>query len=111
MLKKKNRVNKHLFTDVIKGGTVYYSQNLSLRVIKTQDSKPKFSVYAPKKELKSAVKRNLLRRRAQAVLHKILTKVDQKINCVILLKKGALDIPFPKLEDEIIFLLKKARIL
>ena len=111
MLKKKNRVNKHLFTDIIQKGVVYYSQNLSLRFIKTQNQKPRFSVYVPKKELKSAVKRNLLRRRAQAVLRKILTKVDQKINCVILLKKGALDLPFLKLEDEIIFLLKKARIL
>lgn len=111
MLKQQNRVNKHLFADVIKGGFSYYGQNASLKTVKTQDFKPKFSVYAPKKEVKSAVKRNLIRRRAQSVLQKVLPKTNPCFNTVILLKKGALDLPFSKLEDEIIFLLKKAKIL
>lgn len=111
MLKKQNRLNKHFFTDVIKEGVSYRSQNISLKIVKTPDTKPRFSVYVPKKELKSAVKRNLLRRRAQSALRKILPKAGFNFNAVILLKKGALTLPYSKLEEEIIFLLRKAKIL
>lgn len=111
MLKKQNRVNKHLFADVIKEGISYRSQNISLKTVKTPDTKPRFSVYVPKKELKSAVKRNLLRRRAQSALRKILPKAGLNFKVVILLKKRALTLPFSKLEDEIVFLLKKAGVL
>lgn len=110
MLKKQNRVNKHLFVGVVKGGVAYYSQNTSLKVIKTSDPVSRFSVYTPKKEVKSAVKRNLLRRRVQFILQKVLPKTKQGHNTVIFLKKGILKLPFFKLEDEVVFLLKKAKL-
>lgn len=111
MLKKQHRVNKHLFIDVIKGGVAYYSQNTSLKVVKTSDLVSRFSVYTPKKEVKSAVKRNLLRRRVQFILQKVLPKTNKGYNTVIFLKKGTLSLPFSKLKDEVVFLLKKAKLL
>lgn len=111
MLKKQYRVNKHLFVDVIKGGVAYYSQNTSLKVIKTDDFMSRFSVYTPKKEVKSTVKRNLSRRRVQFILQKVLPKINNHHNAVFFLKKGILNLPFLRLEDEVVFLLKKAKIL
>ena len=111
MLRKQNRVNKHLFVDVVKKGVTYYNPNTSLKTIKTISPKSGFSVYTPKKEVKSAVKRNLIRRRVQFILQKVLPKINHSHNTVILLKKGVLKLPFYKLEDEIVFLLKKAKIL
>ncbi|MBU6430852.1 MAG: ribonuclease P protein component [Patescibacteria group bacterium] len=111
MLKKKNRVDKSLFKDVVRKGVGYYSQNIFLKIVKNSPVKPKFSVSAPKKEIKTAVKRNLLKRRIFSILHKVLPKTKPPFICVIFAKKEALNLPYSKLEDEIVFLLKKAKIL
>ena len=111
MLNKKNKVNKALFGIVIKKGFGYFSQNISLKVIKTAGAGARFGVSVSKKELKTAVKRNLLKRRALSILRKIDPKSGAGLSCVLFLKKGALDIPYQKLQDEIVFLLKKAKIL
>lgn len=111
MLKKKNKVNTALFKVVIKKGLGYFNQNISLKIIKTADTEPKFGVSVSKKELKTAVKRNLLKRRVLSVLRKIQPQLNPGFNCVFFLKKGALDLPYQKLQDEIIFLLKKANLI
>lgn len=108
MLKKKNKINAALFKVVIKKGSGYFSQNISLKIIKTADTRSRFGVSVSKKELKTAVKRNLLKRRALSILRKIKPQINPGLNCVFFLKKGALDLPYPKLQDEIVFLLKKA---
>ena len=113
MLKKKNKVDKSLFVVVVKRGSGYFSQNASLKVLKTVDSNCKFGVSVSKKELKKAVDRNLLKRRALSVLKDIEPKISATagFGCVVFLKKGALGLPYQKLQDEMVFLLKKAKIL
>lgn len=111
MLKKQNRLNKHLFAIVVKSGTTYYSPNIYIKTLKTTSLKSHFSVYTPKKEVRSAVKRNLIRRRVQFILQKILPKTNKGYDTVIFLKKGTLSLPFSKLEDEVVFLIKKAKLL
>ncbi|MBM2817511.1 MAG: ribonuclease protein component, ribonuclease protein component [Parcubacteria group bacterium] len=108
MLNKKNKANKSLFKAIIKKGSSYFSQNISLKIIKTDDAGHKFGVAVSKKELKTAVKRNLLKRRTSSILQKIEPKISAGFSCVVFLKKGALDIPYQKLQDEMVFLLKKA---
>lgn len=111
MLSKQNRVNKHLFGDIIKKGVGYYAQNISLKIINTTDEKPKFAVSVPKKEVKTAVKRNLLKRRVFSILEKTALKTKFGFVAVFFLKKGALDFPYQKLQEEVFFLLKKAKVL
>lgn len=81
-----------------------------MKIIKTADIKSKFAVSVPKKEIKTAVQRNLLKRRALSILRKIASKTNPQFNSVFFLKKGALDLSYSKLEDELVYLLKKARI-
>jgi len=109
MLKKKNKVDKSLFVVVVKRGSGYFSQNASLKVLKTADNNCKFGISVSKKELKKATDRNLLKRRVLSILKNIKPKISVKagFGCVIFLKKGAIDIPYQKLQDEIVFLLKK----
>ena len=102
MLKKKNKVNTALFKVVIKKGSSYFSQNISLKIIKMADTEHKFGVSVSKKELKTAVKRNLLKRRVLSILQKIEPKISAGFGCVFF-KKGALDIPYQALLDEILF--------
>jgi len=106
MLNKKKKVNTSIFKTVIKEGASYFSQNISLRIVKKTSIGRKFGVSVPKKELKTAVKRKVL-----SILQKIEPKTNIGFNCVFFLKKGALELSYQKLQDEIIFLLKKAKIL
>lgn len=111
MLNKQNRVNKHLFGDIIKKGVSYYTQNISLKIIKTEDNKPKFAVSVPKKEVKTAVKRNLLKRRVFSILGKTAVKTKSGFASVFFVKKGALNLPYSALGDDVVCLLKKAKII
>lgn len=111
MLSKQNRVNKHLFSDVIKKGVSYYTQNISLKITNTTNTKPKFAVSVPKKEVKTAVKRNLLKRRIFSILEKTAMKTKLGFASVFFLKKGAVGLPYSKLYDEVVYLLKKAKII
>lgn len=111
MLKKKNRVDKAVFKDILQKGFRFYSQNVSLRTTRAVNSRFKFAVSVSKKELKTAVKRNLLRRRVYSILRELKTKIKTPLNSVFFLKKEAIELPYSKLKDEVVFLLKKARII
>lgn len=111
MLNKKKRVNKSLFKSTLKNGVGYFSQNISLRIVRSGVEGLKFGVSISKKELKTAVKRNLLKRRVLSVLRKIEIDKNSGFICLFFLKKGALDLPYPQLKEEIVFLLKKARVI
>lgn len=111
MLNKKKRVNKSLFKSTIKNGVNYFSQNISLRIVKNNNIGLKFGVSVSKKELKTAVKRNLLKRRTSSILREIETNKKPGFVCLFFLKKGALNLSYQKLKDEIVFLLKKAKVI
>jgi ribonuclease P protein component len=92
-------------------GVSYFGRNISLKIAKIGDERPKFGVSVSKKEVKTAVKRNLLKRRVLSILREIEPKINSGFICLFFLKKGALDISYQQLQDEITFLLKKAKIL
>lgn len=110
---KKRRVSKSLFKlTLLKKGVNFFSKNISLKVVDGEYGLGvRFGVSVPKKEVKIAVKRNLLKRKALSILRKITNNKDQNFICLFFLKKEALDIPYQKLQDEIFFLLKKAKII
>lgn len=111
MLKKKKRVNSSLFGIILKKGYNYYYLNVSIKIIKTNEKETRFAVSVSKKEIKLAVKRNLLKRRVFSIIQKMKSEIKPGFNCVIFLKKGVLDISYQKLQEEIIILLKKAKVL
>lgn len=110
MLNKKKRVNKSLFKSTLKNGVGYFSQNVSLKVVRGGVEGVKFGVSVSKKELKTAVKRNLLRRRVLSILGEVEVNKKPGLVCLFFLKKRALDLPYPQLQEEVVFLLKKAKV-
>ncbi len=116
MLPKKNRISRALFDTLLKKGIFFHSQNLSFRVVKTLTGKKelsKFSFVASKKVSKSAVKRNLLRRRGYSALKDALGNEKIRTGGVLgafFFKKGAEKIGFSELHSEISLLLKKSGI-
>ncbi len=90
-----------------------HSANLSLRVTKTQKGLSKFSFVVSKKVSKSAVVRNLLRRRGYSALQSALDR--EKISTggflgAFFFKKGADKLDFKSIQSEVVFLLKKGGI-
>lgn len=68
MLPKKKRVTKNTFKTVLKEGSVVYGSFFVFRYIK-QDF-PSYAFVVPKKLVKTAVKRNLLRRKGYNIIRK-----------------------------------------
>lgn len=115
MLPKKNRLSRVLFATLLKDGAFFHSPHLSLRVVKTQKGLSKFSFVVSKKVSKSAVIRNLLRRRGYSTLQSILNgglkeEMNKAAIGAFFFKKGAPKLGFGEIRDEIEFLLKKAGI-
>ena len=113
MLAKKNRISRALFNTLLKDGAFFPSANLSLRVTKTQKGLSKFSFVVSKKVSKSAVVRNLLRRRGYSALQSALDR--EKISTggflgAFFFKKGADKLDFKSIQSEVVFLLKKGGI-
>ena len=93
MLLKKNRVDKKLFEIVLQKGKFVNSPNLSFKFFKNKDFVvPRISFVVPKTVVKSAVKRNLLRRRGYFVLRKYIEKISPSITGVFFFKKGGLEL-------------------
>ena len=67
MLPKKNRADKKAIESIFKDGRFVSSPNLTLKFIHTKESGKRISFVVPKTVSKSAVVRNLLRRRGYAL--------------------------------------------
>ncbi len=124
MLPKRNRISRSLFANVLKNGSFSHSSSFSFRLLISQVGLPKFSFVVSKKVSKSAVVRNTLRRRGYSIVRAVLgknllqvnvdkdvKKLNQNILGVFFLKKGAEKLDFQTFQEEIILLLKKARII
>ena len=111
MLKKNLRINKSLFVEVLKRGMALSSAHILLRFIKTADSKSQFAFSTPKSAAKQAVKRNLLKRRGFSVIKKYIKSINPGHLCQFSFKKNSTKLSFIETEQEIIGLLKKAKIL
>jgi len=64
-----------------------------------------------KAQIKLAVDRNLLKRRARHALHSIKDKILPNCHGIFYFKKSALDIPFNNLKDNLITILRRVRII
>ncbi len=109
MIPAKRKVNHGLFEPLIKKGRTYPSEYFSLRVFFSSTAEPaKFSVVAPKKLEKSAVKRNAIKRRVYSALHPLLPVSKPGSLCAFFIKKKVEARLLPQLSSEIMAALKKA---
>ena len=120
MLSKKNRLNKATVDQIFKSGRFLNSPNLTFKYIIQKDSiYPHFSFITPKTSSKSAVKRNLLRRRGYAVLKNKISSLPSGVVGVFLFDKKSLALfgglkkknydPNLNLEKEIDIILNKLK--
>ncbi len=110
MLSKKQKIKRSEFPKDLKHQKTYNSQHISLTILNNINNKTsKFSiVVSSKKVSKSAVKRNLLKRRGYYIINKNKSKIKPEFTCLLFFKKGANLLDYKKTEEEILFLFKKA---
>ena len=83
-----------------------HTPRLTLRCIRVPVGKEKFAVIVSASTYKKAVDRNLLRRRMYHIIAKHPFQPQKTLT--VTLKKGALDITFKELEQEVLMAVKQA---
>lgn len=117
MLPKKNRISRALFPLIITNNQTNHSLNMYMRVArlysdetKNNTEESRFSFVIPKKAVKKAVSRNKLQREGYNIIQKNLTNIKQGYLIGFFFKKNISNISKAEIENEIIFLLNKARL-
>jgi len=112
MLPANRRVNTEAFSMIMKKGAFFQSELIYLVLLDKKDGKPSsFSVVVPNKVKKTSVGRHLIKRRISTILEKLLFGVAKGYSGVFFVKKDISLSPLPKIKEELINLLKKAKIL
>lgn len=111
MLAKKHRINKEFFKEILKNGKSCYLETISLKILSPVDKGPFFTFVVPKKTAKKAVTRNKLKRQGRYIIKKHLNSFKKGTAIIIFFKKGSEIIKFSKLEEKMLQLFKKARVL
>lgn len=112
MLSKERRISQSLFAQILKDGKGFHSPNLSLRVSRRKDQgKSAFSFVVSSKAVKTAVGRNILKRRGRHVIKKHLFNIREGYFYAFFLKKELSGLPFPLFEQEILAVLRQAKML
>lgn len=106
MLPKKKRVTKDIFQTIMEKGNVVQSSFFLLRFNK--QNIPQYAFVVPKKIVKTAVKRNLLRRKGYNILNTYNLKKD--IGIFFYKKEGTLA-NNNEIKNDLNILLKKAKII
>ncbi len=105
MLPKKYRASRKVVDKIFKKSSVLSSPALNFKFINSPGSL-NISFIVPKNVSKSAVKRNLLRRRGYKAVQKNFTRLPKDISGVFILKSPA---PAGDLEKEIALILSKLK--
>lgn len=111
MLKKQNRINKKLFKVVFEEGKPFSSGHIFLKTKKTGGDNALFSFVAPLKVSKRAVVRNKLKRRGRYVAKKHLDLLKKGNATLVFFKKDSEKMKFADLEEEILKIFKKAKLI
>lgn len=107
MLPRKQRVGKELFDLIFSKGNSYHSASISLKTF-ANEKMANFSVVAQKSASRGAVGRNKLRRQGYYVLEKHKGELPGSHASIFFIKKK---IPFGQIEDEMLSLLARAKLL
>lgn len=100
---------KKLFPEVLKNGKNFHSSYISVKTLSVPNiGKNLFYFVVSGKIIKKAVKRNLFKRRGRYIMRSI--NIKNGYIYVFFAKKGAEKLTFKELKNEIVNLLKKAKI-
>ena len=118
MLSKKHRILKGEFEKLFKAGKRTDSKSFFLKVtnlsppLKNRDDfSSRFAFVTSAKVSKKAVVRNKLRRRARAIVYKLLPEAKKDVATMFFFKPGAEKLNFKEIEEEIKEALQKAGVL
>jgi len=118
MLSKKNRISRALFSLIFVNGQIYHSSSVYIQVAQLRSNikksipeKSKFAFVISKKAVKKAVSRNKLRRIGYSIIQKNLTNIKNGYLVSFFFKKNIISLSKIEIENEIIFLLKKTKLL
>ncbi len=107
MISKKHRVNKALFDQIFKGGSVVHSPIFMFKYLKNLENKGFYSFVVPKTVAKSAVKRNSLRRKGYNMLRNI--GILGGVSGVFFYKKGTSGAQTQEIKESIELILKNIK--
>lgn len=108
MLPRSKKINTQLFKEVFDKGKIYHFNYFFVKVLKlNKEEKSKFTVVSSKKITKTAITRNLLRRRFFNIIKEIYKELPSSIAIIFFLKKGAGNLKFEDLKQEIIKIFEK----
>ena len=111
MLSKSRRVDTSLFEELMKAGKGANSGSLSAKYLKKDGQKSRFSFVISGKVEKTAVIRNLFKRRGRSIIKKHIGEIKDGYWVAFFAKKGAEKLSFAKLEAEILEILSKTQII
>jgi len=103
MLSHSKKINTQLFKKVLNNGKTYNFTYFSVKILESPiEDQSKFAFVVPKKVIKKAVSRVLLRRRSFNIIKKIYKNIPTSFFFIFFFKKGVERLNFPDLEKEII---------
>jgi len=108
MLPRKNRVNRKTFDETLQKSRTFHSAYFSLRVRKDDTlTAPRFAVVVSKKVAKTAVARNLIKRRSREIFQALSKEGNGNIQIptntisILFFKKEGATLPFSLLKVRI----------
>jgi ribonuclease P protein component len=98
------------FDKIFKTGHSYYGRFVGVKIINNEKTYNRYAVLVGKKIEKSAVKRNLIKRKTLNIIKIIDRDCHKGFDCVIIVLSNKID-DFNLLNNEIIYIFKKLKLL
>jgi len=112
VLPKENRLKKSVdFDKIYKKGQFFGTKLINFKYLENNLPVTRVGFVVGTKVAKSAAKRNLLKRRMREVIRPNLEKLKAGYDIVILAKLGAAEMKFEDVERDLVFALKKAKLM
>ncbi len=112
MLPQKNRLKLNRdFSKIFKTGHSYYGRFVGVKVKKNETNNNRFAVVVSVKINKSAVKRNLIKRKIKEILTEINKDCIKSYDCVIITLSDLNEKDFKEVKNEIFKIFKKLNLI
>ena len=112
MLPAQNRLqDRQKFQEIFEKGQGFFTKTAGIKYLKEGPSFLKIGITVPTKVSKKAVVRNKIKRRIREVLRRHLPEIRKGYSVVIIAGPPIISKTFSEIEKEIIFLLKKTKLL
>ena len=111
MLSRKYRLSQEKdILEVLRNGRVFYSDYFVLRILKKRVAVSRFGFVVSKKIHNKPTKRNQPKKRMRHIISDHMREILLKGDYLFVAKKRILDLSYRQLEEEIVGVLKKAKV-